>query len=219
MKSLNIHRTWLIAVGLLAVALYVGIPRVTATEKRMANATQDSLKPVVSFANLADQKGRSVALFTEAARVMQSPRCLNCHPVTRTPTQGDNLEPHQPPIVANAEGQGPPGLACSTCHQTDNVRTFGDPIASVPGHHPWALAPPSMAWQGLSVGEICEQLKDKKRNGNRTLEEIHKHLAEDGLVGWAWHPGKGRKPAPGTQQQFGALIQAWIETGAHCPGN
>ncbi|HEX9869520.1 MAG TPA: Isoquinoline 1-oxidoreductase subunit, partial [Candidatus Tectomicrobia bacterium] len=27
-----------------------------------------------------------------------------------------------------------------------------------------------------------------------------------------------REPAPGTQEAFGALIKAWDETGAVCPG-
>jgi hypothetical protein len=44
-----------------------------------------------------------------------------------------------------------------------------------------------------------------------------RHLAEDSLVGWGWSPGPGRQPAPGTQAEFGALIRAWAETGAHCP--
>lgn len=219
MNKLSNHRLWLVATALAIVACYVGIPWVTATEKPTDSTVREPLKSVANFAEITDQRGRSVALFTEAARVIQSPRCMNCHPANRTPTQGDHLQPHRPPITANIEGHGPPGLACSTCHQADNVRTFGDPIASVPGHHPWVLAPASMAWQGLSLGEICEQLKDKSRNGNRTLEDIHKHMAEDGLVGWAWHPGSGRQAAPGTQQQFGALIQAWIETGAHCPSS
>lgn len=70
-----------------------------------------------------------------------------------------------------------------------------------------------MAWQGLSTGEICVQIKDPARNGNRTLAQIEKHLAEDHLVEWAWHPGEGRVPAPGTQRVFGELIAA----GAHCP--
>ena len=57
------------------------------------------------------------------------------------------------------------------------------------------------------MGEICEQQKDEKRYGNRTLMEIHEHMAEHGLVGWAWSPGKGRNSAPVTQQQLGTLIQ------------
>ena len=50
-----------------------------------------------------------------------------------------------------------------------------------------------------------------------SLEEIVHHTAEDSLLGWAWRPGAGRSPAPGTQRQFAALIQAWVETGAGCP--
>ena len=37
------------------------------------------------------------------------------------------------------------------------------------------------------------------------------------LVGWAWNPGAGREPAPGTWAAFGALIEAWNESGAECP--
>lgn len=44
-----------------------------------------------------------------------------------------------------------------------------------------------------------------------------KHMAEDELVAWGWKPGGGREPAAGTQQDFGALVQAWAEAGAHCP--
>jgi hypothetical protein len=36
-------------------------------------------------------------------------------------------------------------------------------------------------------------------------------------VGWAWAPGFGRSPAPGTQKEAGALVEAWVKTGAACP--
>jgi len=42
---------------------------------------------------------------------------------------------------------------------------------------------------------------------------LHEHIAKDDLLAWAWSPGAGRMPAPGTQEQLGNLIQAWIETG------
>jgi len=50
-----------------------------------------------------------------------------------------------------------------------------------------------------------------------TLAELQKHNATDGLVGWGWNPGDGRTPVPGSQKVFGALTQAWIDTGARCP--
>jgi hypothetical protein len=37
------------------------------------------------------------------------------------------------------------------------------------------------------------------------------------VVAWGRHPGAGRSPAPGSQEQFGAIVQAWIDTGADCP--
>ena len=65
---------------------------------------------------------------------------------------------------------------------------------------------------------ICAQLKDRRRNGGKTLPQIVEHMAHDELVGWAWSPGAGRAPAPGTQEAFGALIKAWADSGAQCPG-
>jgi hypothetical protein len=74
-----------------------------------------------------------------------------------------------------------------------------------------------MGWEGKSLHEICEQIKDPARNGNRKVEELIDHIGKDTLVGWAWHPGPGRSSAPGTQAQAGALVAAWVETGAECP--
>ena len=87
----------------------------------------------------------------------------------------------------------------------------------MPGNPKWMLAPPEMAWQCNTLGEICGQLKDKARNGDRDLAALEEHMATDGLVGWGWHPGGNRTPAPGTQAQFGALFKAWTRSGAHCP--
>ena len=74
-----------------------------------------------------------------------------------------------------------------------------------------------MAWQGKTLGQICEQVKDPRRNGGKTMAQIEEHMAHDTLVGWGWMPGGTREPAPGTQAQFGALISAWIASGAACP--
>ena len=107
-------------------------------------------------------------------------------------------------------------MTCNTCHRIANVSLTGGQ-GSIPGHEPWSLAPVSMGWVGLPPGEICRQIKDRTRHGDRSLNDIVHHMAEDGLVGWAWNPGGDRTPAPGTQETFGALIRAWVETGAVCP--
>ncbi|CUH75009.1 hypothetical protein [Tropicibacter naphthalenivorans] len=169
-----------------------------------------------AFADIAEDDARAAALFDEMAKVLTHPRCLNCHPVGDRPTQGDDMHPHMPPIVRGENGFGPAGVSCSTCHGTEN-RDFLISPGGIPGHEPWHLAPVSMGWQGLSNAEICAQIKDPARNGDRTLEDIYTHNATDGLVGWGWTPGAGRTPAPGSQEQFGALTRAWIDSGAACP--
>ncbi len=194
------------AVGLLAV----GAIRPTAAQVA-------SLKPVSAFSTIRDEDARSVALFVEAARVITSPRCMNCHPATRQPTQGDDLHAHVPMMFGGPRDTGVPGLPCGSCHGSANTMTLAPSIATIPGDSHWRLAPASMAWQGTSLSEICLQVQDLARNGGRSLSKLHEHLAGDPLVGWAWHPGEGRAPAPGTQAQFGALIKAWIATGARCP--
>ncbi|MCL1478761.1 Isoquinoline 1-oxidoreductase subunit [Marinobacter sp. M3C] len=177
----------------------------------------EELRGPGEFENIEDPSERSQALFNEMAKVITHPRCMNCHPVGNLPMQGDEMRPHNPPVVRwNEAGFGPPGLHCSSCHGAENVDFVGGE-GSIPGHQPWHLPPVSMGWIGLSVGEICTQLKDPERNGNRTLAEIQEHNASDGLVGWAWNPGKGRTPAPGTQEIFGELTKFWIATGAACP--
>ncbi len=177
----------------------------------------ETLRGVDELASIADMGERSRAFFAEVAKVVTHPRCINCHPATRSPTQGDDRHPHMPPIQAGETGMGISGLYCNSCHHSENTTVVGSRMRSVPGAEPWLLAPASMAWQGLTIGGICRQLKDPRRNGGRSLADIHKHMSTDHLVAWAWHPGEGRRPAPGSQVAFGALVAAWIATGAECP--
>lgn len=183
----------------------------TATPSGVTPAA-GTLRPVESFQSIAQREARSAAIFTEMGKVLQHPRCVNCHPATERPRQTDAQRPHQPLVVRGKDGHGAPGMACTTCHGKENF----DP-ARVPGDGHWALAPAAMAWEGKTLGQICEQMKDPNRNGSRDLAALIKHVSDDTLVGWAWRPGPGRQPAPGTQDQFGALLRAWGETGAVCP--
>src|SRR6266853_277376 len=157
-------------------------------------------------------QARSIALFREAGKVLQHPRCLNCHPATERPTQTDTMRPHQPLVVRGADGHGAAGMPCTACHHAGNFDA-----GHIPGHRDWHLAPATMAWQDRSLAQVCSQIKDRARNGGRDLVGLIHHVSEDSLVGWAWSPGAGRTPAPGTQGQFGELMTAWATTGAFCP--
>jgi hypothetical protein len=201
MKSLVTAVAGLLALGFAALTVLAG-----ATE----NA--EGLQPASAFAGIKDTDERSQALFGEAAKVITHPRCVNCHPAGDRPLQGEDGHPHVPLVVRGPTGHGATGMGCTNCHGPANY----DP-AGVPGHPLWHVAPIEMAWEGKSLREICEQIKDPKRNGGKTMEELVHHMAEDSLVGWGWAPGAGREPAPGTQKEFGALIKAWAESGAACP--
>jgi hypothetical protein len=194
-----------------AFASFSGFQRADAAPD--AEPAAATLKPVAAFGEIKDREQRAIALFEEAGKVLQSPRCMNCHPATERPTQTDRMIPHQPLVVRGDAGMGAPGgLVCTTCHHEANFDAAG-----VPGNPKWQLAPVEMAWQGKTLGQICVQIKDTKRNGGRSMAELFHHMAEDELVGWGWHPGAGRTPAPGTQRQFGELIKAWVDSGAACP--
>lgn len=179
---------------------------------RLRQAGPNELLAPVDFEVIEDREARASALFTEAARVLLHPRCANCHPSGDIPHQDMTMVLHDPPVVRGRENSGVPGMECQSCHQDRNQE-----LTRVPGAPNWHLAPIEMAWVGKSVAYICEQMKDPKRNGGKTLAQIVDHNAHDELVAWGWSPGADREPAPGTQAQFGALVQAWVENGAHCP--
>jgi hypothetical protein len=182
-------------------------------------AAADELPTSASFSNIADPAARSRAIFGEVAKVLTGPRCMNCHPAGEHPLQGTDHHIHQPAAFRGPNDNGVPGLPCAACHSDRNFTlATGEALYhSIPGHPRWGLAPIEMAWQGRSVDEICRQIKDPARNGGRNLTLLHDHIANDDLVGWAWRPGEGRQPAPGTQKQLGDLVQAWIDSGAACP--
>lgn len=192
-----------------AASLVVGLLAAPAATAWAQNTID--LRPSSSFESISDPQTRSRAIFSEIGKVLTHPRCINCHPAGDRPTQANDMHPHNPPAWRTAG-------TCFSCHTSRNY-TLQERATyrSIPGHDRWFLAPVEMAWQGKTISQICEQLKDPQRNGGRNLELLHDHLAHDDLVAWGWHPGEGRDPAPGSQEQLGELARAWIETGAVCP--
>ena len=182
------------------------------TAYAVSDGPSDTLASPESFAGIGDTAARSAALFTELGKVLTHPRCVNCHPAGDRPRQTDASRLHQPPVERGPDGYGLPAMRCPICHQQANFEP-----GRVPGNPIWHLAPREMAWEGKSLAEICAQIKDPARNGGRSLEALAEHIGTDHLVGWAWTPGFGRRPAPGTQKQAGELVEAWAKTGAACP--
>jgi hypothetical protein len=183
----------------------------TAPPSKLRAVAAGELRAPGDFEVIGDRAARSRALFVETSRVLLHARCRNCHPSGDTPLHGSDGRPHDPPVV-RGDNHGVVGMRCTSCHQDRNLA-----LARVPGAPNWALAPIEMAWVGKSPKQVCEQLKDPKRNGGRTLEQIAEHNAHDALVAWGWAPGADREAAPGSQAAFATLFRAWMETGAVCP--
>ncbi len=170
-----------------------------------------TLALVAQTASPAPNAERSAAAFRKLATVLRHPRCMNCHTATNFPRQGDDRHRHNQNVLRGPDDHGVPAMQCATCHGDINVES------GVPGAPGWALAPLSMAWEGLDDGQLADRLKDQNRNGPRSLDEIYDHIANNELVGWAWKPGGNRAPPPMPREEFARLVREWIDTGAVSP--
>jgi hypothetical protein len=75
-----------------------------------------------------------------------------------------------------------------------------------------------LVFQGKSSPELCQQLRDPKRNGGKTPAELLEHVTKDPLVLWGWAPGEGRAPVAVAHAEFVRAMKAWIDGGCKYPG-
>jgi len=153
-----------------------------------------------------------VAAFQRIATVLNSPRCLNCHPREDRPRQGDDRHVHLMNVQRGKDGKGLAAMRCSGCHQEHN-----NDAAGVPGAPHWHLPPRTMGWTGLSVGELCRTLLDPSKNGGRSVADLVEHMTTDALVLWAWRPGRDRTAPPLSTDELKSALEAWAKAGAPCP--
>ncbi|MDG3004596.1 hypothetical protein [Paludisphaera mucosa] len=157
----------------------------------------------------------SKAAFLEAYKVLMHPRCMNCHPAGDQPLQGDDSHVHAQNVKRGPDGKGLYALKCANCHQFTNLPGANMP----PGNPNWHLPPAAtpMVFQGLTPGELARQLKDPKKNGGKTLDDIIHHVTEDKLVLGGWDPGEGRTKPSLSHDEFARKMREWIEKGAAEP--
>jgi hypothetical protein len=158
------------------------------------------------------------ASFEIVRRVLQSPRCMNCHPAGDAPLQGDDSHRHTMHVLRGPGGYGAAGLECSTCHGRANPPDSYGPHMPPGVSTGWELPPPDMkmVFEGRAPRELCVQLKDPDRNGGRDLAGVLEHLSTP-LVKWGWSPGVGRAPVSVPYPEFIAAFKAWSAAGAPCP--
>lgn len=169
----------------------------------------------------AASRADGLAAFERIFDVASHPRCSNCHvgadhvPMWSGPSYGVT-RPHGMNINAGESRIGAETLPCSTCH------AYGDRLNDMPHAAPqvamaWRLAPVEAEWFGKSAVEICRQLRDPERNGQRDMLALAAHLDHDLILHWAWAPGGGREPAPYSLQQHVDDILIWGVAGMPCP--
>jgi len=180
---------------------------------------------VVTWSTLAIADGRAPTTdelaagrraFVDVARVLQSPRCRNCHPDGDVPLQTDGGRRHAMNVSRATVAAGVP---CSTCHATRNRDATRARAAGPPGAPRWGLPPADMpmVFEGRTVRALCEQLRDPARNGRRSLAALLEHVAHDPLVLWGWSPGGARSTPPLAHDAFVAAFAAWVASDGACP--
>lgn len=162
--------------------------------------------------------------------VLTSPRCINCHTtrgireaVEETyPRQTDDRYPHVFRVVRGND-RGVEMKHCTDCHKEKN-----DPATGIPGQPDWRLAPIQMTTESKSgvakTGhQLCTDLKDEKKNGERTPEQLLDHVDHDVFVLWGWDPGvrpNGQRrtiPPVASHAEFVKIFDQWVKDGAPCP--
>jgi len=147
---------------------------------------------------------------------------VNCHPAGDVPLQGDDGHLHEPPITRGPRAAAVAGVSCSTCHGKQKPAGQLRRAHAARRVHGLAPTPPTTAWSswGLDSKALCEQIKDRKRNGGKSLAELTHHMTEDALTLWGWSPGYGRKPVAISHDQFARAYRTWAERGhALCDTN
>jgi mono/diheme cytochrome c family protein len=185
----------------------------SAAAPGLAPAWAEPTDPVEAVPRAASpDPARAQAAFVDVARVLQSPRCQNCHPAGDRPLRGDRGEPHPQAVRRRLSTLG---ASCATCHQDHNAPGVGAP----PGAPHWGLPPEAtpMIFEGRSLAALCTQLKDPVAAGGRSLDALVHHVTHDALVLWGWAPGGERKPPPLTHAAFVEAIRTWVAHGAACP--
>ncbi|HWD86814.1 MAG TPA: hypothetical protein VG367_01725 [Mucilaginibacter sp.] len=156
----------------------------------------------------------SVAAFKQVYKVLQSPRCMNCHPSGDIPLQGDDSHLHTMSPHRGPDGMGMYAMKCSNCHQPTNTPGLHTP----PGNPKWHLPPADMkmVFQGRTAHQLAKQIMDPNRNGHKNMQQLIAH-ASDTLVKSGWHPGEGRTLPPMSYAAFKKAWITWLTKGAYAP--
>lgn len=201
---------------------YLALALIAATPSVGFAADKVTLNPPAE-GSISEEIG--LEAWSRIYEVASHPRCANCHtgpsdrPIWSGPSYGVT-RPHGMNIRAGESRIGAEYLLCSTCHTTKNddwENANETPHAAPRVAMEWQLAPIEADWFGRSSIEICTQLRDPEKNGDRDALALAEHLDHDLILHWAWKPGGGREPAPYSLQEHVDDILIWGAAGYPCP--
>ncbi len=210
---------WLALTGLVLITSAASLALAEGDKAKDGEEENAAAAALEANAALPEPSGDQVVAgrkaFIEVAKVLQSPRCMNCHPTGDRPLQTDQSVPHAMNISRESLKSG---MACSTCHREENSDEIGI-IGGPPGAPHWGLPPEEtpMIFQDLSPALLCDQLQDPVKNGNRSLQDLLEHVTKDPLVLWGWNPGGNRTKPPLTHQEFVRNFTLWVQAKGACP--
>lgn len=213
----------LIQLSVLLISL--GMFAVAAESRRAGSAVSsgDAAGVRSRVANVSRAEG--LAAWNKIHAVVSHPRCASCHVDDKAVPMwiGDyygGTRPHGMNIQGGESRSGEETLPCATCHRTStkpNLVPRAAPHAGID----WMLAPAQFVWFGKTSSEICQQMRDPKRNGGRDGAGLVEHIVHDrdvqGFIAWGFDPGGGRESPPGTLQQHLDDMVKWTSAGMPCP--
>jgi hypothetical protein len=152
----------------------------------------------------------SAMAFLKVYDVLQSPRCVNCHPAGDVPLVGDASEEHGQGVIRGKKGNN-----CGNCHMDE----FIPGVSMAPAAPNWRMPPADMKmiFQARTPRQLAAQLLDTATNGHKSTADLIQHITEDGLVLYGWNPGDGKKIPPISHAEFVKQFERWISNGAFLP--
>lgn len=208
-----------------ALACVFTIVFVAGTTASDAAETGDHNLEVKQLEEGSINRQEGLAAWRRIHAVVSHPRCVNCHtgesnrPMWSGP-EFDKPQPHGMNIHAGESRIGAETLLCQACHVT-STRPNDTPHAPPHVGIEWQLAPVEFVWFDRSEREICSQLRNPNRNGGRTGGDLVEHIIHDAelkaFITWAFDPGGGREPAPGSLQEHLDDTVTWVAAGMPCP--
>ena len=188
------------------VALLTGAP--------MADAVSDqseSLATPESFASIADPAARSAAMFVELGKVLTNPRCAAIRPAIV------RARANRAASISRRWSAAPTVMGCRPC------------VARSVTNRPTSILPACRATRNGTSRRVRWGGKARHSPRSAPRSKIPSATVVALWRSWCitsaptrWLAGLGRpalaaKSAPGTQQEAGALAEAWVKAGAVCP--